>query len=147
MFREDYPTGGYGVLSKPPLGKCSIKIHPCKGGPGKRRGELQIGRWESPGEGKPLAEGPVILVRRRRNCLAGPGAEDWAYNNNNTFNNTFTWSGPSGVRDYTGQRIIIHLLGLAPAGYLAAPDSGASAGCGVVHAKYPYRESVDSLCH
>jgi hypothetical protein len=33
--------------------------------------------------------------------------------------------------------IIIHLLGLAPAGYLAAPDSGHEAGCGVVHAKYP----------
>jgi hypothetical protein len=33
--------------------------------------------------------------------------------------------------------IIIHLLGLAPAGYLAAPDSGHEAGCGVAHAKYP----------
>jgi hypothetical protein len=26
MFREDYPPGGYEVLSKPPLGKCSIYI-------------------------------------------------------------------------------------------------------------------------
>jgi hypothetical protein len=43
--------------------------------------------------------------------------------------------------------IIIHLLGLAPAGYMAAPDSGPRAGCGVVHAKYPYRETVVSLCH
>jgi hypothetical protein len=43
--------------------------------------------------------------------------------------------------------IIIHLLGLAPAGYLAAPDSGPRAGCGVVHAKYLYQETVVSLCH
>jgi hypothetical protein len=26
MFGEDDPAGGYGVLSKPPLGKCSINI-------------------------------------------------------------------------------------------------------------------------
>jgi hypothetical protein len=43
--------------------------------------------------------------------------------------------------------IIIHLLGLAPAGYLAAPDSGPRAGCGVVHAKYAFGETVVSLCH
>jgi hypothetical protein len=41
--------------------------------------------------------------------------------------------------------IMIHLLGLAPAGYLAAPDSGPRAGCGVVHAKYPYREVMQGL--
>jgi hypothetical protein len=39
--------------------------------------------------------------------------------------------------------IIIHLLGLAPAGYLTAPHNGASAGCGVVQVK----ASVDALCH
>jgi hypothetical protein len=33
--------------------------------------------------------------------------------------------------------IILHLLGLAPAGYLAAPDNGHEAGCAVVHVKYP----------
>jgi hypothetical protein len=43
--------------------------------------------------------------------------------------------------------IIIHLLGLAPAGYLAAPDSGPKAGCGVVHAKYPFVVTVVTLCH
>jgi hypothetical protein len=26
MFREDYPPGRFEVLSKPPLGKCSINI-------------------------------------------------------------------------------------------------------------------------
>jgi hypothetical protein len=26
MFNEDVPVGGYEVLSKPPLGKCSINI-------------------------------------------------------------------------------------------------------------------------
>jgi hypothetical protein len=30
---------------------------------------------------------------------------------------------------------------------LAAPDSGPEASCGVVHAKYPFGESVNSLCH
>jgi hypothetical protein len=44
-------------------------------------------------------------------------------------------------------KIIIHLLGLAPAGYLAAPDSGPRAGCGVVHAKYPFVVTVVTLCH
>jgi hypothetical protein len=43
--------------------------------------------------------------------------------------------------------IITHLLGLAPAGYLAAPDSGARAGCGVVQAKYPNIVTVVTLCH
>jgi hypothetical protein len=26
MFSEDYPAGGHEVLSKPPLGKCSINV-------------------------------------------------------------------------------------------------------------------------
>jgi hypothetical protein len=39
--------------------------------------------------------------------------------------------------------IIIHLLGLAPAGYLTAPDNGPWAGCGIVQVK----ASVDALCH
>jgi hypothetical protein len=43
--------------------------------------------------------------------------------------------------------IIIHLLGLAPAGYLAAPDNGPRGPLRVVHAKYLSGESVDSLCH
>jgi hypothetical protein len=43
--------------------------------------------------------------------------------------------------------IIIHLRGVAPAGYLAAPDSGPRAGCGVVHAKYPFGVTVVTLCH
>jgi hypothetical protein len=46
-----------------------------------------------------------------------------------------------------GQIIIMHLLGLAPAGYLAAPDSGHEAGCGVVHAKYRFGVTVVTLCH
>jgi hypothetical protein len=41
--------------------------------------------------------------------------------------------GPSGNCCFVKQIIIIiHLLGLAPAGYLAAPDNGPRAGCGVV---------------
>jgi hypothetical protein len=39
--------------------------------------------------------------------------------------------------------IIIHLLGLAPAGYLTAPDNGPKACCGDVQVK----ASVDALCH
>jgi hypothetical protein len=56
----------------------------------------------------------------------------------------FTWEGLYRIEK---RIIIIHLLGLAPAGYLAAPDSGPRACFGVVHAKHPYRETVVSLCH
>jgi hypothetical protein len=48
----------------------------------------------------------------------------------------------SGVRDSVIY-IYIYLLGLAPAGYLAAPDNGPWAGCGLVQVK----ASVDALCH
>jgi hypothetical protein len=39
--------------------------------------------------------------------------------------------------------VIIHLLGLAPAGYLTAPDNGPRAGCGVVLVN----ATVVTLCH
>jgi hypothetical protein len=39
--------------------------------------------------------------------------------------------------------IIIHLLGLAPAGYLTAPDNGPRAGCEVVLVN----ATVVALCH
>jgi hypothetical protein len=42
--------------------------------------------------------------------------------------------------------IIIHLLGLAPAGYLATPDNGASAGYAGVLVK-TLRATVVALCH
>jgi hypothetical protein len=40
--------------------------------------------------------------------------------------------------------LIIHLLGLAPAGYLTTPDKARRAYCGVVLVKC---EPVSSLCH
>jgi hypothetical protein len=45
--------------------------------------------------------------------------------------------------------IILHLLGLATAGYLAAPDNGQEAGYTGAGgaAGHPKRETVVSLCH
>jgi hypothetical protein len=44
--------------------------------------------------------------------------------------------------------IIIHLLGLAPAGYLTAPDNGPEGRLGGGAGQVPvFGESVYSLCH
>jgi hypothetical protein len=63
-------------------------------------------------------------------------SEDWTRTNSRP--KTYVWIDQGRRVDHPAIIIIIiHLLGLAPAGYLAAPDSGHKAGCGVVHTKYP----------
>jgi hypothetical protein len=78
--------------------------------------------------------------------------ESWVGENERqrTENGFFTGlerSGQASASWSNAKTIIIHLLGLAPAGYLAAPDNGPKAGCGVVHAKYPFGVTVVTLCH
>jgi hypothetical protein len=51
--------------------------------------------------------------------------------------------GPFVVRPIKVIIIIIHLLGLAPAGYLTAPNNGPRAGCVVVLVN----ATVVALCH
>jgi hypothetical protein len=56
------------------------------------------------------------------------------------------WSGTMGKGIRSKRReiiIIIHLLGLAPAGYLTAPDNGPRAVCEVVQVN----ATVVALCH
>jgi hypothetical protein len=106
---------------------------------GDRRSENVIG---------PFAGGGLRRVIRRRRGLVGPlKVMVWERAGVALVQIQVALRPAMSNARWLGPIIIIHLLGLAPAGYLAAPDSGPEGHYTGWCIKYPKRETVVSLCH